>query len=93
MALFSNNEFVLVLFESCLFCVASQGLEFMQDGQRKMAFSCFKLAADQNYSKAQFNVGLCYEHGRGTKKDMAKVQSFVLFDLHGVSIGEELGKG
>lgn len=48
------------------------GLELMQDGQRKMAFSCFKLAADQNYSKAQFNVGLCYEHGRGTKKDMAK---------------------
>ncbi|KAJ6655430.1 hypothetical protein lerEdw1_005130 [Lerista edwardsae] len=48
------------------------GLELMQDGQRKMAFSCFKLAADQNYSKAQFNVGLCYEHGRGTEKDMAK---------------------
>ncbi|XP_053169557.1 death ligand signal enhancer isoform X2 [Hemicordylus capensis] len=48
------------------------GLEFMQDGQCKMAFSCFKLAADQNYSKAQFNVGSCYEHGRGTKKDVAK---------------------
>ncbi|XP_062986103.1 death ligand signal enhancer [Elgaria multicarinata webbii] len=48
------------------------GLENIQDGQQRIAFSCFKLAADQNYSKSQFNVGLCYEHGRGTKKNMAK---------------------
>ncbi|KAK9403777.1 death ligand signal enhancer [Crotalus adamanteus] len=48
------------------------GLENMQAEQYKMAFSCFKLAADQNYSKAQYNVGLCYEHGRGTTKDMTK---------------------
>ncbi|XP_063154681.1 death ligand signal enhancer isoform X2 [Candoia aspera] len=48
------------------------GLENMQAEQYKMAFSCFKLAADQNYSKAQYNVGLCYEHGRGTTKNVAK---------------------
>ncbi|XP_061441874.1 death ligand signal enhancer isoform X2 [Rhineura floridana] len=48
------------------------GLEKMRNGQCKTAFSCFKLAADQNYSKAQFNVGLCYEHGRGTKRNVAK---------------------
>ncbi|XP_054840706.1 death ligand signal enhancer [Eublepharis macularius] len=48
------------------------GLEHLQKRQHAMAFSFFKLAADQNYSKAQFNVGLCYEHGRGTEKDMAK---------------------
>uniref|UniRef100_A0A8D0EDW8 Death ligand signal enhancer n=1 Tax=Salvator merianae TaxID=96440 RepID=A0A8D0EDW8_SALMN len=48
------------------------GLENMKDERHRMAFSCFKLAADQNYSKAQFNVGLCYEHGRGTKKSVAK---------------------
>ncbi|XP_033010149.1 death ligand signal enhancer isoform X2 [Lacerta agilis] len=48
------------------------GLENMHDKQWKTAFSCFKLAADQNHSKAQFNVGLCYEHGRGTKKNVAK---------------------
>ncbi|KAM6455974.1 death ligand signal enhancer isoform 3-T3 [Liasis olivaceus] len=48
------------------------GLENMQAEQYKTAFSCFKLAADQNYSKAQYNVGLCYEHGRGTTKNMAK---------------------
>lgn len=49
----------------------------MQAEQSKMAFSCFKMAADHNYSKAQYNVGLCYEHGRGTTKDMTKV--FVCF--------------
>nr|XP_020654843.1 death ligand signal enhancer [Pogona vitticeps] len=48
------------------------GLKNMQDGQHKMAFSCFKMAADRNYDKAQFNVGMCYEHGRGTTKNMAK---------------------
>nr|XP_056718833.1 death ligand signal enhancer [Euleptes europaea] len=48
------------------------GLEHLQKRQHRTAFSFFKLAADQNYSKAQFNVGLCYEHGRGAEKDMAK---------------------
>ncbi|XP_013908728.1 PREDICTED: death ligand signal enhancer [Thamnophis sirtalis] len=48
------------------------GLENMQAEQSKMAFCCFKMAADHNYSKAQYNVGLCYEHGRGTTKDMTK---------------------
>uniref|UniRef100_A0ACB8EC05 Uncharacterized protein n=1 Tax=Sphaerodactylus townsendi TaxID=933632 RepID=A0ACB8EC05_9SAUR len=48
------------------------GLEHLQKRQHTAAFHFFKLAADQNYPKAQFNVGLCYEHGRGTKKDMAK---------------------
>nr|XP_034959339.1 death ligand signal enhancer [Zootoca vivipara] len=48
------------------------GLENMHEKQWETAFSCFKLAADQNHSKAQFNVGLCYEHGRGTKKNVAK---------------------
>ncbi|XP_034264706.1 DAP3-binding cell death enhancer 1-like isoform X2 [Pantherophis guttatus] len=48
------------------------GLENMQAEQYKMAFSCFKMAADHNYSKAQYNLGLCYERGRGTTKDMTK---------------------
>lgn len=62
-----------VLFESFLCCAASTGLEHLQKRQYTAAFHLFKLAADQNYSKAQFNVGLCYEHGRGTEKDVAKV--------------------
>lgn len=45
----------------------------MRAGRCRAAFTCFKLAADRGYSKAQFNVGLCYEHGRGTEKDLEKV--------------------
>ncbi|OWK51723.1 Death ligand signal enhancer [Lonchura striata] len=44
----------------------------MRAGHCRAAFTCFKLAADRGYSKAQFNVGLCYEHGRGTEKDLEK---------------------
>uniref|UniRef100_K7FGD6 DAP3 binding cell death enhancer 1 n=1 Tax=Pelodiscus sinensis TaxID=13735 RepID=K7FGD6_PELSI len=48
------------------------GLESVSDGHYVAAYSYFKLAADRGYSKAQFNVALCYEHGRGTEKDLAK---------------------
>ncbi|KFQ25596.1 Death ligand signal enhancer, partial [Merops nubicus] len=48
------------------------GIESMRAGQYGTAYTCFKLAADRGYSKAQFNVGLCYEHGRGTEKDLEK---------------------
>ncbi|XP_054372434.1 death ligand signal enhancer isoform X1 [Molothrus ater] len=48
------------------------GTESMRAGHCRVAFTCFKLAADRGYSKAQFNVGLCYEHGRGTEKDLEK---------------------
>ncbi|RMB93070.1 hypothetical protein DUI87_30576 [Hirundo rustica rustica] len=49
-----------------------KGIESMRAGHCRAAFTCFKLAADRGYSKAQFNVGLCYEHGRGTEKDLEK---------------------
>ncbi|NXS33292.1 DELE protein, partial [Pomatostomus ruficeps] len=48
------------------------GVESMRAGHCRAAFTCFKLAADRGYSKAQFNVGLCYEHGRGTDRDLEK---------------------
>ncbi|XP_054024313.1 death ligand signal enhancer [Dryobates pubescens] len=48
------------------------GIESMRAGHHGIAYTCFKLAADRGYSKAQFNVGLCYEHGRGTEKDLEK---------------------
>ncbi|XP_067423067.1 death ligand signal enhancer isoform X2 [Emydura macquarii macquarii] len=48
------------------------GIESVRDGHYRAAYSCFKLAADRGYSKAQFNMGMCYEHGRGTEKDLAK---------------------
>lgn len=34
---------------------------------------CFVAAAEQGYSKAQFNAGVCYEKGRGVQKDKEKV--------------------
>ncbi|NXV74823.1 DELE protein, partial [Atlantisia rogersi] len=48
------------------------GIESMRAGHYRIAYTCFKLAADRGYSKAQFNVGLCYQHGRGTAKDLEK---------------------
>lgn len=51
------------------------GIESMREGHYQTGYTCFKLAADRGYSKAQFNVGLCYEHGRGTGKDLEKVSN------------------
>lgn len=45
----------------------------MRNGDYTAAFSYFQKAADHGYSKAQYNVGLCHEHGRGTPRDLGKV--------------------
>ncbi|KFZ53245.1 Death ligand signal enhancer, partial [Antrostomus carolinensis] len=61
------------------------GIESMRAGHYSIAYTCFKLAADRGYSKAQFNVGLCYEHGRGTKKDLEKVSVTSFYYYHAAS--------
>ncbi|TNM98774.1 hypothetical protein fugu_013338 [Takifugu bimaculatus] len=48
------------------------GLENAKSGNYEEAFICFKAASEQGYSKAQFNVGVCYEKGRGVHKDREK---------------------
>uniref|UniRef100_A0A8C3WIV5 DAP3-binding cell death enhancer 1 n=1 Tax=Catagonus wagneri TaxID=51154 RepID=A0A8C3WIV5_9CETA len=48
------------------------GTENMRDGDSLAAFSYFQKAAARGYSKAQYNVGLCHEHGRGTPRDLSK---------------------
>ncbi|CAG06254.1 unnamed protein product, partial [Tetraodon nigroviridis] len=48
------------------------GLESAKSGNYKEAFVCFQAAAEQGYSKAQFNVGVCYEKGRGVHKSREK---------------------
>lgn len=53
-------------------CVS--GLESAKAGDHKAAFECFRASAQQNYTKAQFNVGVCYEMGRGVGKDLSKVR-------------------
>lgn len=52
------------------------GTESMKRGDTAAAFSYFQKAADRGYSKAQYNVGLCHEHGRGTPRDLGKAVLF-----------------
>lgn len=62
----------------------STGLENAKSGNYEEAFICFKAASEQGYSKAQFNVGVCYEKGRGVHKDREKV--FIFYSTLKVSI-------
>ncbi|ERE85857.1 death ligand signal enhancer-like isoform 2 [Cricetulus griseus] len=50
--------------------------ENMKTGNDTAAFSYFQKAADRSYSKAQYNVGLCLEYGRGTPRDLRKAILF-----------------
>ncbi|CAH7012025.1 death ligand signal enhancer [Phodopus roborovskii] len=52
------------------------GTENMKTGNDMAAFSYFQKAADRGYSKAQYNVGLCLEYGRGTPRDLSKAILF-----------------
>ncbi|EDL76436.1 SEL1 domain containing protein RGD735029, isoform CRA_d [Rattus norvegicus] len=52
------------------------GTENIKTGDYTAAFSYFQKAADRGYSKAQYNVGLCLEHGRGTPRDLSKAVLF-----------------
>lgn len=48
------------------------GLESAKSENYEEAFTCFLAAAQQGYSKAQFNTGVCYEKGRGVRKNREK---------------------
>ncbi|XP_029298285.1 death ligand signal enhancer isoform X2 [Cottoperca gobio] len=48
------------------------GLESANKENYEEAFTCFLAAAQQGYSKAQFNTGVCYEKGRGVSEDKEK---------------------
>ncbi|XP_067852076.1 death ligand signal enhancer isoform X1 [Heptranchias perlo] len=48
------------------------GIENVKAKDYDLAFSCFMMAASQGYSKAQYNVGVCHQLGRGTAKDSEK---------------------
>ncbi|KAL6475919.1 hypothetical protein MHYP_G00144180 [Metynnis hypsauchen] len=52
------------------------GLESAKGGDYDSAFECFLASAQQDYSKAQFNVGVCYEKGRGVSKDFNKALKY-----------------
>lgn len=48
------------------------GIENAKRENHQEAFTCFLAAAQQGYSKAQFNVAVCYEKGRGVSKNKEK---------------------
>ncbi|XP_031713620.1 death ligand signal enhancer isoform X2 [Anarrhichthys ocellatus] len=50
------------------------GLESAKSENYEEAFTCFVAAAQQGYSKAQFNTAVCYEKGRGVVKDRDKAR-------------------
>ncbi|XP_022532313.2 death ligand signal enhancer isoform X1 [Astyanax mexicanus] len=52
------------------------GLESVKVGDYETAFECFLASAQQDYSKAQFNTGVCYERGRGVHKDLSKALQY-----------------
>ncbi|XP_071314105.1 death ligand signal enhancer isoform X2 [Trachinotus anak] len=54
------------------------GIESAKSESYEEAFTCFLAAAQQGYNKAQFNVGVCYEKGRGVSKDKEKALSYYL---------------
>ena len=49
------------------------GLESAKSKNYEEAFTCFLAGAQQGYSKAHFNTGVCYEKGRGATMDKEKV--------------------
>lgn len=67
-------------FSSCMFpyflfyISLCTGLENAKRENHQEAFTCFLAAAQQGYSKAQFNVAVCYEKGRGVSKNKEKVR-------------------
>lgn len=50
----------------------SQWLDTQQDEFSKLAFHYYTLSANQNYSIAQYNLGLCYENGCGIEINLLK---------------------
>ncbi|XP_037656703.1 death ligand signal enhancer isoform X3 [Choloepus didactylus] len=67
----------------------ASGTENMKNGDYMAAFSYFQKAADRGYSKAQYNVGLCHEQGRGTPRNPSKA---VLYYQLAASQGHSLAQ-
>ncbi len=54
------------------------GLDALDNNDEDAAFSLLSQAASEGYDKAQFEVGLMYENGQGTDKDIAKALEWYL---------------
>ena len=42
------------------------------------AVKWYRKAAEQNYAAAQYNLGICYEYGRGVTEDSVEAYKWVL---------------
>ena len=49
------------------------GYQHAQQGQYKKAVSLWRKASEEGYGKAQFNLGLSYELGKGVDRDATRV--------------------
>lgn len=49
-----------------------QGIIYLNDNNYAEAYNCFKKAAEQGNSAAQFNLGIMYYDGKGVKKNIAE---------------------
>lgn len=58
-----------------------QGLQEATKSQMKKAASKWIDASHLGYTKAQFNIGLCYETGKGVKQNLRKVGIIALINL------------
>ena len=57
------------------------GLQEAKLGHFHEAADHFLKGSLQSYCKAQFNMALCYEQGRGVAQDFTKVQNVHVFDI------------
>ena len=48
------------------------GIQFASLKQHQKAFLLFMQASERGHPLAQFNLGLCYENGKGVEKDLAR---------------------
>lgn len=53
-------------------CHNKLGVNYASKKQYQQAFTLFQQASEQGHSLAHFNLGLCYENGKGTDQNLAK---------------------
>lgn len=53
-------------------CHNKIGVKYASRKQYQKAFTMFHLASEQGNSLAHFNLGLCYEHGKGTPQNLVE---------------------
>ena len=49
--------------------IYDKGVEFYDSGNYEAAVAYFQDAADQGHARAQYNLGVCYENGRGVEQN------------------------